>query len=79
MTKLQKLEAEILVLKDLLETSYRNVDKARSESEKADDEALEHKTTVKKLRMTAAGHDLRLIEQWKRRAETAEAKLAARR
>jgi hypothetical protein len=38
-----KLRAENATLRDLLETQYRKTDEARAESDKADDEALEHK------------------------------------
>ena len=72
-TKCQRCE----VLEDLLETARIQVEHARRESEKADDEARAHK--VENLRLRAAGsrEDYALIKQFQRRAEIAEAALKA--
>jgi hypothetical protein len=56
--QLKALRAENATLKDLLETQYRLTDEARRESEKADDEALELKVELAKLRLFGARSDL---------------------
>lgn len=72
-----KLRAENAVLKDLLETQYRETDKARAESDKADDEAVEHKIESARLRMLGTKNEYDLVWNLKRRLEKAEAKIAA--
>lgn len=73
MTKLQKLQAENATLRDLLETAYRKVDEARAESEKADDECLELKAELLKLRAIGAQNGVELVHAWRQKYE----KLAA--
>lgn len=68
---IQKLKAENKILKDLLETQYRETDKARLESEKADDEALEHKIELARLRMLGTRDEYKLIWELKRRLDKA--------
>ena len=69
-------EQEIAVLRDLLETAYREIDKAREESDKADAEALEHKVrNLGKAADQLAG-SYALIKHFEKRALAAEAKLA---
>lgn len=76
MTELQKLRQENATLRDLLESAYRQIDKERVEAEKADDEAIEHKTAAAQLRLLGTRREVALVFEWKRRAENAEAKLA---
>lgn len=57
------LKAEIVVLRDLLETQYRETDKARVEAEKADDEALEFKLQLTKLRLLGLRGEHRLLKR----------------
>lgn len=64
------------VLEDLLETARIQVEDARKESEKADDEAVFHKVENLRLRAGGARADYALIKRFERRAEAAEAKLA---
>lgn len=70
-----KLKAENAVLRDLLETQYRETDKARVEAEKADDEAIEHKLETARLRMLGTRAEYQLVWSLKRRLDKAEAKL----
>lgn len=72
-----KLRAENSVLRDLLETQYRETDKARAEAEKADDEALELKLETAHLRLLGARSEYKLVWELKRRLDKAEAALAA--
>jgi len=72
-----ELAAENKTLKDLLETQYRATDKARAESDKADDEALEHKIEAARLRRFGTAREYDLVWALKRRLDKAEAKLAA--
>lgn len=75
MTKaiIAKLRAENAVLRDLLETQYRETDKARVEAEKADDEAIEHKIEAARLRMLGTRVEYELVWALKRRLEKAKA------
>lgn len=66
-----KLKAENAVLRDLLETQYRETDKARLEAEKADDEALEHKIELARLRMLGAQNEYKLVWNLKHRLDKA--------
>lgn len=72
-----ELAAENKTLKDLLETQYRETDKARVEAEKADDEAVEHKIATARLQMLGTRDEYDLVWNLKRRLEKAQAKLAA--
>jgi hypothetical protein len=67
-----KLKAENAVLRDLLETQYRETDKARVEAEKADDEAIEHKLEAARLRMLGTRAEYQLVWALKRRLDKAE-------
>lgn len=58
-----ELKTEIVVLRDLLETQYRETDKARIEAEKADDEALELKQQLTKLRLLGFRGEHRLLKR----------------
>ena len=69
MTEVQKLKAEIVVLRDLLETAYREVDKARAESEKADDECIQLKHEMLRLRALGTRDGEDLVWHWKRKYE----------
>lgn len=71
-----KLTAENVVLRDLLETQYRETDKARIEAEKADDEATEHKLEAARLRMLGTRAEYDLVWSLKRRLDKANAALA---
>lgn len=77
MTKsvIAKLKAENATLRDLLETQYRETDKARAEAEKADDEAVELKIELAKLRALGTQGEYQLVWNLKRRLDKA---LAAR-
>lgn len=78
LTELESLRAENSVLKDLLETQYRETDKARVEAEKADDEAVEHKIEAARLRMLGTRSEYELVWKLKQRLDKAETKLAGR-
>lgn len=65
------------VLEDLLETARIQVEHARQESEKADDEAVAHKLENLRLRASGTRQDYALVKQFQRRAELAEAALCA--
>jgi hypothetical protein len=65
------------VLEDLLETATSERDKARDESRKADDETLELKRTNIGIVARDMTDAYRVIKQFERRAEEAEAKLIA--
>lgn len=69
-----KLRAENALLRDLLETQYRETDKARAESEKADDEALEYKLEAARLRLLGTKAEYNLVWELKRRLEKAQGK-----
>lgn len=69
-----KLRAENAVLRDLLETQYRETDKARVEAEKADDEAVEHKIEAARLRMLGTRAEYQLVWNLKRRLDAAAPK-----
>jgi len=73
-SELAKLKAENAVLRDLLETQYRETDKARAESDKADDEAVEHKIEAARLRMLGTRNEYELVWSLKRRLDKALAK-----
>jgi NMD protein affecting ribosome stability and mRNA decay len=64
------------VLEDLLETARIQVEHARREAEKADDEAVAHKAESLRLRASGSRADYALIKEFQRRAEKAEAALA---
>lgn len=70
-----ELAAENRTLKDLLETQYRATDAARLESEKADDEALEHKIEAARLRRDGTRAEYHLVWDLKRRLEKANARI----
>jgi hypothetical protein len=72
-----KLKAENAVLRDLLETQYRETDKARVEAEKADDEAIEHKLEAARLRMLGTRAEYQLVWALKRRLDKAERRTLA--
>lgn len=72
-----KLRAENALLKDLLETQYRETDKARAESDKADDEAIEHKIVAARLRLLGTQNEYNLVWALKCRLEKAEAKIVS--
>jgi len=65
------------VLEDLLETARIQVEHARREAEKADDEARELKTENLRQRIRTGTTDYELVMDYKARAEKAEAILAA--
>ena len=65
------------VLEDLLETARVQVEHARIEAEKADDEAMELKKQMLHERMVGSRKDYALIKQFERRAILAEQKLKA--
>ena len=69
-----KLKAENAVLRDLLETQYRETDKARAEAEKADDEALEYKIEAARLRMLGTKTEYETVWELKRRLDAALSK-----
>jgi hypothetical protein len=73
----EDLRVQIALLRDLLDTATRERDKARDESRKADEEALAHKVR----NISRLGRDMMdsygAIKQFQRRAEAAEAALAA--
>lgn len=73
-SQIVKLRAEIKILRDLLETQYRETDKARVEAEKADDEALEHKMELAKLRMLGAKNEYHLVWELKNKLDKAQGK-----
>jgi hypothetical protein len=73
-TVVEKLKAENALLRDLLETQYRETDKARAESDKADDEALEYKLEAARLRMLGTRVEYQLVWELKRRLEKATKK-----
>lgn len=73
------LKIENALLRDLLETQYRETDKARAESEKADDEALELKIETARLRLLGSKNEYDLVWALKRRLEKAEAALVCQR
>lgn len=64
-------------MEDLLETARIQVEHARRESEKADDEAEHYKLESLKIRSRDDFDAYRAIKKWKRRAEKAEAELAS--
>lgn len=63
------------VLEDLLETARLQVEHARLEAEKADDEATSLKAEMLRLRAVGSRQDYALIKKFQKRAEAAEAKL----
>jgi hypothetical protein len=63
------------VMEDLLETARIQVEHARRESEKADDEAVFHKVETLRLRARGSREDYALIKLFQRRAKVAEAAL----
>lgn len=63
-------------MEDLLETARIQVEHARREAEKADDEALWHKRESLRLRSGGAQADYALIKEFERRAQKAESALA---
>ncbi|MET3710360.1 hypothetical protein ABIC65_001040 [Sphingomonas trueperi] len=74
------LEAALIViatLEDLLETAVSERDKTRDESTKADDETRALKLEMLRMRALGASADYALVMEFKRRAERAEAALAA--
>lgn len=75
--EIEALKKENAVLKDLLETQYRETDKARAESDKADDEAIEHKIEAARLRMLGTRSEYNLVWALKGRLAKAEAKIIA--
>jgi hypothetical protein len=75
MTELEKLRSENATLRDLLETAYRETDKARAESEKADDECLELKAELLRLRVLGSHQDMDLVLDWKRKYEALAARV----
>lgn len=62
-------------MEDLLETARIQVEHARQEAEKADDEATAHKVEMLRLRMRGSREDYALIKKFQARAEAAEARL----
>lgn len=66
------------VLEDLLETARIQVEHARREAEKADDEALHWKTDAVRIRAEAYTNDYAVIKAFEARAKIAEAALAQR-
>ena len=68
-----RLRAENATLRDLLETQYRETDKARAESDKADDEALEHKMEAARLRLLGTQREYHLVWELKRKLDDANA------
>lgn len=73
---LAKLRAENATLRSLLETQYRETDKARAESDKADAEALEHKIEAARLRMLGTKNEYDLVWELKRRIDDLKKRLA---
>lgn len=73
MTKaiIAKLKAQNATLRDLLETQYRETDKARVEAERADDEAVEHKIELARMRMLGAQNEYKLVWNLKQRLDKA--------
>lgn len=65
------------VIEDLLETATSERDKARDEAAKADDETRELKVEMLHMRATGAAADYALVKEFQKRAEAAEAELAA--
>lgn len=70
-TIIEKLKAENAVLRDLLETQYRETDKARAEADKADDEAVQIKIELARMRMLGAQNEYNLVWNLKRRLDKA--------
>jgi hypothetical protein len=68
---IDKLKAENAILRDLLETQYRETDKARAEADKADDEAVEVKIELARMRMLGAQNEYKLVWNLKRRLDKA--------
>lgn len=60
------------VLEDLLETANISIERARRESEKANDEAVEHKVENLRLRAEGTRADYAVIKHFQRRTEEAE-------
>jgi len=69
--------ARCATLEDLLETARNQVEHARVEAEKADDEAMELKAEMLRFRMLGSRQDYALVKKFQARAERAEALLAA--
>lgn len=78
-SEVERLRSENAVLKDLLETQYRETDKVRAESEKADDEVLELKLEICTLRHFGTKAEYDLVWSLKRRVDKAEAELLKKR
>lgn len=76
MTKAATPCERCVVLEDLLETARIQVEHARREAEKADDEAVELKAEMLRLRATGSFQDYALIKAFEARAKAAEAKLS---
>jgi hypothetical protein len=72
-TQCTKLQAEIAVLRDLLETQYRETDKARAEADKAGDEALEFKLELARLKLLGTQNEVQLVWELKGRLDKAVA------
>ncbi len=77
MNEVERLNERIAHLEDQLETARIQVEHARLESEKADDEAVHWKEECLKNRAKDAFDSYRAICRWRKRAQDAEAKLAA--
>ncbi len=73
--RIVRLQAVNAHLEDQLETARLQVEHARLESEKADDEAMHWKAESLKIRSKDDMDAYRAIKSWERRAKTAEAKL----
>lgn len=77
MNEVERLNERIAHLEDQLETARIQVEHARLESEKADDEAVHWKEKCLKNRAKDDFDSYRAICRWRKRAQDAEAKLAA--
>jgi len=80
--KVDALEAEVVrlqsrsdVLEDLLETARIQVEQARREAEKADDEAVSLKVEMLRLRSVGSREDYALIKRFQKEAKDARAAL----
>lgn len=74
---IDRLEAQVAILKDLLDTATSNMNKARDESTKADRETLHLKTNLHAMRAEDSRAAYAVIKEWQGRAEVAEAHLKA--
>jgi len=77
MNEVERLNERIAHLEDQLETARIQVEAARTESEKADDEAVHWKERCLKIRYQDDLDAYRTILRWRKRAQDAESKLAA--